>query len=259
MQFIDYKSHLQELLDLVAQDTFVVSDVRDMGTYGKVPVVITALAGSVYTNSATIPYQIEVMTDDPDAITNVFTQLAKTQNGKSFISMVEEGEETKEYTIFEFFSTPSVVDKQDEFKGNNYVRLILFVTLNVLFEVGNISKIEIDGNEIEFINGTLNYTTENFSNRVTGENLNKARKKASTTNIQLTMVNRTTFFTNKIFDIVFGNSSGNTIFEVKVTLTNGIVGTLNMVLGQNVFSFAKNSANLPTLNVTLNVGDNRGN
>ena len=144
MDFVNFKEHLQEILDSVATDTFIVSHTRDMvGKTSKVNVIFTPLAGSVYKNSASIPYQIDIFSTDPDSIINVFTQIAKKRNNKSFISVIEEGEETKEYTVFEFYSTPAVAEKDLEFGTNRYVRLVMFVTLNILFEVGNISSIKI--------------------------------------------------------------------------------------------------------------------
>lgn len=258
MDFVNFKEHLQHILDSVATDTFEVSDTRDMvGKTNKVSVVFTPLAGSVFENSASIPYQIDIFSTKPDDVINVFTQIAKAKNSKSFISVVTEGTETKEYTVFEFYSTPAVAEKQLDFGTNTYVRLVMYVTLNVLFEVGNVSSIKIDGENIEFVNGSMGYATEMFSNRQTGGNLNKARKKAATTNLQFTMVNKTGVFTNKIFQIMFGSMKGQTNFTVEVTLTNGISGTLKMILSQNQFSFARNTPSLPSLNITLTNGDER--
>lgn len=258
MEFVNFEKHLQDILDTIATDTFEVSNTRDMvGKTDKINVVFTALAGSVYKNSASIPYSIDIFTDNPEQVINIFTSLAKSRNGNSFISLVKEGTETKEYTVFEYYTTPAVAEKGLAFGTNIYARLTMFVNLNVLFEVGNVSAIEIDGEEIEFVNGTLSYATEVFSNRVTGQELNKARKKTATTTLNITMVNKTSIFTNKVNRIMFNLLSGRTIFAVKVKLTNGFVGELPMMLTQNAFSFAQNTPNLPSFNVILTVGDNR--
>lgn len=258
MDFVNFKEHLQTLLDNIATDTFAVSSTRNMDAdTNKVEVVFTQLAGSVYKNSASIPYQVDIFTTDPDNAIRIFTELAKARNNKSFISVVEEGEEVKEYTVFEFYSTPAVADKQMDFGTNEITRLVMFVTLNVLFEVGNVSSIKIDSEQLEFTNGTLTYQAEMFSNRVSGENLNKAKKKSSTTTLQFSMVNKTSIFTNKLFQIMFGKINGNTNFDVEIRLTNGFVGTLTMKVAQNNFSFAENTPNLPSLNVVLTNGDDR--
>ena len=256
MQFVDFKNHLQEYLNNVATDTFEVSNTRDMvGKSDKISVVITALAGSVYKNSATIPYQIDVFASDPDQVCEIFTALAKEKNGKSFISIDEK--EGKAYTIFEFYSTPAVAEKDVDFGINRYTRLVMFGNLNVLFEVGNVKSIEIDGEELEFASGNITYAVDNFNNRITGYELTGARKRSATTNLQLTMVNKSSIFTNKVLKIMLGQLSGKTIFECKIELTNGISATLPMTLQANAFQFAQNTANLPSFNLTLVVADAR--
>lgn len=257
-KLIDFKAHLQKVLDDIATDTFVVSDTRDMvGKTNKVCVVITPLNGSVYENSARVPYKVDVFTDKPNEVQSIFTFVAKQRNSQSFIEVVDEGEESKEYTVFEFYSTPAPAERQLEFGTNVYVRLEMIVDLNILFEVGNISSIKIDGEDIKLLTGSLNYVAEMFSNRKTGDNLNGAKKKASTTNVQFLMINKVGFFTNKIMLMAFNKLSGDTNFNVEVALTTGFKGTLKMKVTQAVLNFAKSSPNLPTLNVTLTFGDNR--
>lgn len=258
MDFVNFKEHLQEILDSVATDTFEVSHTRDfVGKSDKISVVFTPLSGSVYENSASIPYQIDIFSTDPDSVINTFTQIAKTRNNKSFISVIEEEGQPKEYTVFEFYTTPAVAEKDLDYGTNRYVRLVLYATLNVLFEVGNVSSIKIDGENIEFINGTLTYVAEMFSNRVSGGDLNRGRKKASTTNLQFILISKTSVFLNKIFQIAFGQLKGSTNFEVEVKLTNGLSGTLPMIVNQSVLSFARNTPNLPSYSITLTAGDNR--
>lgn len=252
MDDIKFKDHLQEVLDSVVTDTFIVSSTRDnVGRTDKINVVFTPLSGSVFANSESVPYQVEIFTTKPDETINLFKAIAKTRNNKSFISVVETEEGAKEYTVFEFYTTPAVAEKNLEFGTNLYVRLVMFVTLNVFYEVGNVSGIKIDGEEIEFTNGSISYSTEMFSNRKSGEDLNFAIKKASTTNLQFQMVNKSGIFTNAIMNIMFGKLNGKTKFLVEVRLTTGFTGTLTMILNQNVFSFAKNTPNLPSFNITL--------
>lgn len=253
---IDFKKHLQEILDQKASDTFFVSNTRNLNTdKNKINVVITALAGNVYKDSATIPYMVEVVSKKPDKIIDIFTSIAKEKNGKSFIEVVEEGEETKEYTVFEFYSTPSITDKDLDYETNQASRLVMFVNCNVLFEVSNVSKIEIDNEELDFISGSLAYGIEPFSLRESGNSLNYAMKKSATTSLQIAMVNKTCNFTNKVFQILFGTLDGNNIFQCKITLTNGLVATLPMLINENTFNFAKNSPNLPSLNITLTMAN----
>lgn len=253
MDFVNFKDHLQELLDSISADTFEVSSVRNMdGKTKKVQVVFTPLTGSVYKNSASIPYQIDIYAKKPDEIINIFTALSKQRNGKSFISMVETEEGVKEYTIFEFYSTPGVSEKQLDYGSNTVAHLVLFASLNVLFEVGNVSSIKIDGEELEIINGSLNYVVEVYSKRISGKPQNAALKTASTTNLTFTLINKTNVFTTALFNLAVGVLKSK-VFNVTVSLTNGLTATIPMIVTQNAFSFAFNSANLPSLNVTMSL------
>lgn len=260
-QFVDFKKWLQTKLDAI-QAGFVVSDERNLNAEDFVDkqVVISQLAGSVYDESANIPYQIDITIKDIDNAMNVFTSLAKAENNKPFRSIVNEGTEEspeiKNYSVIPYFQTPVVMDKDLELGSDHYARIVVFVNLVILFEISNVEKIKIDNEDIPFLNGTLAYTAELMSNRVSGEALNKSKKKASSTCLAFKMINKDCAFSQKLFKIATGALRGNTGFAVEVTLTNGQKANLNMIVGSSTLSFARQQ--LASYDVGLYLYDSRG-
>lgn len=256
-KFIDIAEHLQDILNEVAPDVFLVRNIRDLkGVDKRTIVVVNELLGSVYQNSASLPVKIDIFTQGDNEntikdIQTIFTALAKAKNGKSFISEVKEGDEVKSYTVYEFYNTPAVANPVVEFGTGKYCEMVCYANYNVLFDVGNVKEIKIDGENIEFTNGSISYSIEAFSNRQTGKELNVAYKRSSALNIQFTMVNKTSVFTNKVFRIMTGEISGNNKFECYVKLTNGIEFTVSTILSQNQFNFAQSSPTLPSLQIVL--------
>ena len=255
MTFIDFKEYLQDKLDGI-QSGFSVSNERKLkSNFIDKEVVVTALAGTIYDDSATIPYQITITTLDPENAQNVFTRLAKENNNKSFTSIVqEEGEEeAKMYSIVPIFQTPVVMDADIEVGSNHYARLVAFVNLTIWFDVSNVKKITIDNEEINFLNGSFGYTAELMSNRLSGQKLNKSTKKSSTAMLTFQAVNRNTNFYKNVFKTMVGER--DTYFTVTIELTNNQTATMKMIIGTNTISFARSS--LSSNNITLYLYDDR--
>lgn len=259
-QFVDFITWLQTKLNAL-QAGFKVSSERALDSdFFENEVVASQLAGSVYDESANIPYQIDITTSDIDNAMGVFTTLAKNENNKSFVSIINEGTEDdpdfKNYTVIPYFQTPVVMDKDLEIGSNHYSRIVVFVNLVILFQVSNVSEITIDSESIGFLEGTFGYTAELVSNRVSGQELNVSKKKASSTSLSFRIINKDTAFTRKLFNIAIGVLPGNTSFSVKLKLTNGQEANLNMVVGTSTLSFARQQ--LASYNVGLFLYDSRG-
>lgn len=260
-QFVDFKKWLQKKLDAI-QAGFVVSDERNLDAEDFVDkqVVISQLAGSVYDESANIPYQIDITVKDIDNAMNVFTSLAKAENNKPFTSIVNEGTEEspemKNYSVIPYFQTPVVMDKDLGLGSDHYARIVVFVNLVILFEISNVSNINIDNEEISFLSGTLAYSAELNSNRVSGQELNVSKKRASSTSLTFRMVNKESRFSEKLFKLATGELAGNTGFTVKLTLTNGRIANLTMIVGSSTLSFARQQ--LASYDVGLYLYDSRG-
>lgn len=263
MQFLDFKEYLQNKLNEIVDGVFDVTNERNIKSDAdKVNVVIKQLAGSVYDNSASVPYEINVYTSDIDSVKNIFTALARANNNKYFDSIVNEGTEENpdyhSYTIYPFFNTPVVMSSEFEMAANHYARVVVFANLNILFGISNIKEIKIDNESIEFSNGNISYITELHSFRISGQELNTNRKRASGVNLTFKMVNKIGGFSQKVKNIMFGKLSGNTPFEVEITTTDNSKETIKMILTGNNYSFGRNTPVLPTLDITLTKYDERG-
>lgn len=259
-QFVDFKKWLQNKLNAI-EAGYKVSEERNIDSdYENKEVVISQLAGSVYDESANIPYQIDIIASDIDDVMNVFTSLAKSENNKPFTSIINEGTEeepdNKIYSCIPYFQTPVVMDKDLIVGSNHYARIVCFVNMVILFEISNVSEIEIDSESISFLSGTFSYTAELVSNRVSGEVMNRSKKKASSNCLSFRMVNKESNFSRKLFQIATGSLSGNTSFSVKITLTNGQTATIPMIVGSSNLSFARQQ--LTAYEVGLYYYDTRG-
>lgn len=259
-QFLDFVKYLQTKLDAIQEGFSVSSERRIDSNFMEKEVVVSALSGNIFDESATIPYQIDITTSDIDNVNNVFTILARNENNRPFTNIVNEGTEEvpdmKRYEVTPYFNTPVVMEKDIEIGSDHYARVTVFVSLVILFNTTNVSSIEIDGEEIKFLDGTFNYVAELNSNRVSGEQLNKSKKRTSSISLAFRFVNRDNNFSRKLFRIAVGTLPGNTNFEVKVTLTNGLSATLEMIVGSSSLAFARQQ--LASYNISMYLYDSRG-
>lgn len=250
-QYVDFSQHLQGLLDALAPNLFKVTNERNLDGDMDGDVVVSALSGNINKNSATIPYQIDVFTYDPENTMNVFTKLAHTYNKTSFTNVQDE----KLYTIFQYYNTPVDMDKDIEIGQNHLSRIVIFAQLYIMFQVSNVKKITIDNEEIETLNGTLAYVCETHSNRVSGVQMNKDKKKAATLQLTFAMISKDSVFGRKLFLISTGQLDGNTSFSVVVDKTNGQTATLTMMITGCTNSWGDNA--LPSDQVSMGLYDNR--
>ena len=178
-------------------------------------------------------------------------------NNKSFISVIQTSTDNYEsYTITPFFNTPVVMDANVQVGSNIFTRIVVFAQVNSVSQVSDVQSIVIDGEEIKFQNGTLGYTTELVSNRVSGDELNRSKKRTSSIILTFLMINKAGVFNNKVFNIMTGQLSGNTSFNVVVTMSNGLSATMTMALGTSTLNSAR--LQLPSIQISLYLYDSRG-
>ena len=255
--FVDLVKYLQDKLYAIAEGLYICSSERNIdANYDKNQVVVSALSGNVYEESATIPYQIDIITNDIESVMIDFTTLARDNNNVPFNVVVQEGENYQSYTIKPFFNTPVVMDKEIQMGSDKYARIVVFATINAIYNVNDIKSIVIDGEEIKFQNASIGYTTELKSNRVSGDELNRSKKHVASTALTLTVVNKSSVFFNKLFKINFGQLKGNTSFNVEIEMINGLKGSFKMVYGTGILSSVRGQ--LPSNQVSLYIYDDRG-
>lgn len=250
-QYVDFTQHLQGILNTLSPNTYKVSNERNLDGEMNGDVIVSALSGTPNKNSAIIPYQIDIFTYDPEEAMNVFTKLAKTYNKTSFTSTQNE----TLYTIFQYYNTPVDMDKDIEVGSNHLSRIVVFASLYIFFGVSNVKSITIDNEDIETLNGTLGYMAELHSNRQSGVEMNKNRKRTSALSLNFQMVSKDSIFGRKVFLIETGQLSGNTSFNVVIEKTNGQTATLTMIITAITSSWGDNS--LPSEQISMGLYDNR--
>ena len=265
-QFLDFKKWLQDKLNELYPNYFKVSTERNIDSdFIEGETIVSALAGVPYEDSANLPYQIDVYTSDVDNVMNLLTAFAKNVSNVPFNQIIQTGTTTvnneeqpvyTSHTITPFLNTPVVMEKDIQNGAQHYARIVVFASMLVFYDVNDIKEIKIDNEVIKTLNSSLNYATEMMSNRVSGQELNKSKKKASSVSINFTMINRNSTFGNKVFKITTGQLAGNTKFAVKITLSNDMSYTLNMMIGNS--SLGSQRGQLPSLNVAMYLYDDRG-
>lgn len=244
-QYFNFKEHLQNKLGA----SYYVSNERNLDSNdGRINVIIKALSGNVFDDSASIPYQIEIFTTDPEKVMFDFSKLASENNNKSFVSISEE----KMYNIVAFYTTPTIMESDIEYLDNHYSRLVVFANMFIMFDLANVGKVTIDGEELEILNGTISYVSEVHSERLSGRENNINNKRASSVNLTFTLVHKDNLFTRKLSQIRKGNLSGNTSFEVQIYLTNNNIETYQMIVNSHTLTWARSA--MPSLNVSLMEG-----
>lgn len=262
--FIDYAKKLQEYLDQLAPNVFIVKAGKNLNVriQNKVQVLVSYLQGGSNEDSVSIPVMLKIYScaELQDKVIGTFIALSKMKAQSFYTEMVEVApDEVEEAHIFEQITTPAVMQEDVQFGTNNHwTEYIAFCNIIALFNVGNLKSLTIDGENISFLNGSICYAVETFSNRMSGKDLNVSKIKSGTTSIQFVIVNKTGVFTQKLFNIEFGLLKKNNIFEVDVELTNGYKAEgVKMVVTQAQLIANKQTPTLPTLTVVMSLGDSR--
>lgn len=255
---MDLVSYLQNKLDTIRSGAYIVSKERNVKTdYSKHEVVVSALSGNIYKEAASIPYQIDIITKDIDQVMVDFATLAKNNNNVSYSQVAPTVNGTFESTtIIPFFNTPVVMEKEIEIGSNKYARIVVFATISEQENVNNIKAITVDSEELELLNGTLAYVVEADPVRVSGQEMTKSKKRTSSCSVTFSVINKSSVFLNKAFQIATGQVPGNTAFSVKVKLENGLEVTLTMMIGS--YTLSNERTKLPSVNIGMFLYDNRG-
>ena len=250
---------LREKLNEISKKEYDISKERNVDAdLTKNQIVVSALSGTIYKDSATIPYQIDIVTNDIESVMIDFTTIARNYNNVSFTKVIKNDEEEYEsHTITSFFNTPVVAEKDIPMGSEKYARLIVFATVNEKINVNNIKSIKIDGEELELLNASITYTTELHSNRKSGKFLNRSRMKTASCALSFTAINKSTPFFNRAFKVFSGELSGNTGFSLEITLDNALKANFRMLIG--TYTISTEMSKLPSVSVgmfLLDEGDN---
>lgn len=232
----DFKKYLQDKIDEENGEYKVFSE-RNLDSAFDGDVIVSAKSGKYYRSSAEIPYQIQIVSSDPDSALTFFTKLFKKLHNTLFSQIIDE----EMCNITQYYQTPTIVNADIQFGSDHLVEIVTFASFFITYNVSDIQEISIDNEIIEFENASINYTTELHSVKKSGKINVGSRIKTNTTSIAFQMVNKNTVFCNKLFQIAFHKLDANNLFQVKIKMSNGYVGTLNMIISQNSINAAKNA------------------
>lgn len=246
----NFTKYLQEKLDSIAEGQYTVSNERNVNaSFKNNEVIISALSSTITDREATdIPYEINIFTTDIDKVMVDFTMLAKTYSNVPYVEI----ENNQISTITPFFNTPTVLEK--DIGSQHHARLVVFANVNEKKGINNIKSLTIENESVETLNANLSYAVETNSTRISGEELVRSKKKASTVSISFMALNKSTPFFNKAFKIATGTLSGNTAFTVKATLDNGMETTLTMFITS--YNLSSERTRLPSVNISLGLYNN---
>lgn len=239
---LDIKEYLQSKLT----PDFIISDTRDLDANlqngDNHIIVITELASNILENSATLPYQFDIYTIDPDYVMNTFKTLSASINNKKFVA--------DNVTYVPFFMTPTPMDRDLSIGTNKYVRLVVFATMNALFNVNDIVSATINDEKFEIMSGTIAYTATLATTKVSGQEVSGNTKQLASVLVNLTFVpTSSSVFMNQLSQLRQGTLSGQTAFNVALTFTNGAVETYSMIVQSH--SITSNRGLIPSLAISF--------
>ena len=237
--YVDYAEYLQSKID-EKNGKYKVYAERNLDSAFDGDVVVTVKSGKYYRTSAEIPYQIDIVSSNPEEALSFFTGLFKELHNTSFTSVVEHDGTTDTYNITQFYQSPAVIDSDIQIGSDHLVRIVSFSSLYITYNVSDVAELKIDNEVIEFENMTISYVIDPHANKRSGNTTVKSRARTNTTSISFAMVNKSSIFCNKLFNIMFHVIDSNTTFTVKITMTNGLTATLTMILSTNALNAAKN-------------------
>ncbi|NCB47991.1 hypothetical protein EOM81_13390 [bacterium] len=109
--------------------------------------------------------------------------------------------------------------------SNHFARIVMFGTLFILFNSSNVKQITIDGENIDFVNGSITWQQTMRSDRKSGQANNKNISEASAVSLSFQFASQQGIFANKLSALRTGAIHRTTAFAVKVILTNDIEET----------------------------------
>jgi len=250
---------LKEKLELMNPGMYDVAKERniDADLLNKSQVVVSALSGSVFEEASTIPYQIEITTADIDMVMADFTKIGKLYNNKPYSRIIQEDEDDfQSYVMTPIFNTPVCMQQSLEIGSDKYARIVCFVIVNEVENVNNIKQLKINGEIIDKLSATYSYNAELATNRISGEELSKSKKKASSCSVSFRMINKSGIFANKAIRVSAGLLPGNTPFNVDIILDNGIELSFKMIIG--TYILVTEMGKLASTDIGMFLYDDRG-
>jgi hypothetical protein len=240
----NFKDYLQDKLQALTDLSVKVVDELDFKLESDIKVIIKYLTGTIYQDTLLQPMQLYVITD-------------KFEEARFLLqTFVETYSQTRDRFQFKYFkqmyNTPVVLENFIPIKNKQSNALYVNATLTMLGDVVDISKLEIDNEEIKFIDCQEHYIVQSTSQKIAGEELSYNKKQTATYSLVIVCKNVNNVFLRKAKQIRHGQLSGNNQFSVKIYYDNESRPVEHKMIIMNS-SFVTTEASFPTSTITLGV------
>ena len=236
---MDFKSYIEGIFT-----DYTVSDELKYNYAGEgTHILIKFLGGGGnFKDSQVIPVQLLAYTKDPEGVSSTLRDFAKTYSGTMFNEDLE--------WVRQFYDTPVVLTSGQGGGIYHYSQVSLLGTLIVSTNISDIKKVEIDGEEYFTTSRKISYVAKTETEPTGNNRIGETDVISSLIEFQCTMENKANAVSSKIRAIREGNISGNTTFEIKLTMTdNDYVETYSMKLTSHTID--SSNATSPVLALTF--------
>lgn len=211
-----------------------------------ITVVIKYLTGTILYTSTVLPLQFMVMAEENSMEVAKMILEAYAQNN-NFKNVTIDGNFVKQS-----FSTAAVVNNFNPVGSGFRSVMFMSATLTVTGSVVDIQTLVVDTVETSFISAVLSYNADPDSQPFPSTSpLNISVKRFASLAFSLQIPHTNSAFCQKVVNIMRGNTSGNTKFNMVITLNN----TGNTVINYNFLlvsaNFNTTAGDLPTLQLSF--------
>ena len=204
----NFKNYLQEKLQALTDLSVKVVDELDFKLESDIKVIIKYLTGTIYQDTLLQPMQLYVITDKFEEARFLL---------QAFVETYSQTRDRFEFKYFkQMYNTPVVLENFMPIKNKQSNALYVNATLTILGDVVDISKIEIDDEEIKFIDAQEHYIVQTSTQKIAGEELSYSKKQTALYSLAIICKNSNNVFLRKVKQIRHGLLSGNNQFNVKI-------------------------------------------
>lgn len=235
----------KEFIEKNLENYKVYNEIKHSNSVDSKYIIINCVGGdNVYASGQTINYTLIVRSTNPDEAINDLKQFAMNFSGTYY-------EQDEEWQIKILCNMPYKAQAFQEANMYYYTEFILPVFCVATKNVSDVKTIYIDDEKIEFTNINIAYTTQTDNERVESNEINKTNITLSNLQLTFNSINYDNLFNNKVDRIMAGHLAKDSVFSVKISLTNDFYFEYNMKLTSCVLNTER--ANLPSKSYTFMV------
>lgn len=194
-------------------------------------VVLAAMAGPTSRNTATVIYEVNVYTKDPNEAMSLLTELARANTERMFDSAVEDSDgNTNFYDIAPLYNTPTVLERNMKAGTDILCRVVQYVTFSVVANLLSVKSVKYLNEEVDFKSATISYSAETRPYPQSGQNLMKATPTGAAFTLSILMVPTNTPLVVLATKIMLGLEQKGTDIPLTITVGRDITVTKTFML-----------------------------